>query len=167
MHDRTVSLFVKGQLLVEMSLRDGAKKAERSFPFRFMLPKKRRLTKKLLDEVMLYGKIFHSPVLSLKAIKVMVVNDVVDETKKDTDKSHFSAVAAKKYFKTAVMRNKVRRRTYAALTDVISCMDRNSLNVNGNIFHCVLMLKPTILDIDQSALKQAIHEIFVKSRIIT
>jgi hypothetical protein len=69
----------------------------------------------------------------------------------------------------------MRRRTYAALTDVVSYMDKdtdknmnkNAVNMNGNIFHCILMIKPTALDIDQSDLKQAIHEIFVKSRIIT
>jgi ribonuclease P protein component len=133
-----------------------------------MLPKKRRLTTKLLDEVMVSGRIFHSPILSLKAIKVIRgTKDTTNKSQKSFGKSRFAAVASKKYFKTAVMRNRMRRRTYAALTDVVSYMDKNAVNMNGNIFHCILMIKPTALDIDQSDLKQAIHEIFVKSRIIT
>ena len=74
-----------------------------------MLPKKRRLTTKLLDEVMVSGKIFHSPILSLKAIKVIHENkNDANKSQKSFGKSRFAAVAGKKYFKTAVMRNKVR-----------------------------------------------------------
>ena len=118
----------------------------------------------MLDEIMLYGKVFHSSVLSLKAIKVSEINNgKVDKSiQKDIKKSRFAVVASKKYFKTASLRNKVRRRAYAALTNIISIIDKGSNN-----FNCIIMLKPTVLELDQSGLKQSIHEIFVKSRIIT
>lgn len=133
-----------------------------------MLPKKRRLTTKLLNEVMISGRIFHSPVLSLKAIKVShVANGKKKDDQKDTQKSLFAAIASKKYFKTAVLRNTMRRQIYDALIGVISRMDEDNKTTGGNVFHCIIMLKPTVLELNQTDLKQAIHEIFVKSRIIT
>jgi ribonuclease P protein component len=123
-----------------------------------MLPKKRRLTTELLDEVMTSGRIFYSPILSLKAIKVKY-NSSTKDKKNNLEKSRFAVVAAKKYFKTAVLRNKMRRRTYTALAATIAHIDDN--------FHCILMLKPSAIELDPSELKEAIHEIFVKSQIIT
>ncbi|MEI6057795.1 MAG: ribonuclease P protein component, partial [bacterium] len=72
-----------------------------------MLPRHRRLTSELVEQTLLSGKLFHSPFFTLTAMKV-----APDVTKK-TLLSRFSAIAPKKFFKTAVERNKVRRRLYA------------------------------------------------------
>ncbi len=67
-----------------------------------MLPSSKRLSTPLFKKVMEEGKIFHSPLFLARLLKVEGVN-------------RFSVAVPKKIAKTAVERNKIRRRFYSAL----------------------------------------------------
>ena len=123
-----------------------------------MLPRERRLTSEIVDQVLLSGKLFHSPVFTLTAMKAPA-NAV-----KKTQKSRFAAIAPKKFFKTAVERNKVRRRLYAAIDNTfISRVDGNH---NNAAFYCILMAKPAMLTLTKPQITAAATDLFVKSGII-
>ena len=117
-----------------------------------MLPRERRLTTEIFDQVILSGKIFNSPVLTLTAMKAPV------------KKSRFSAVGAKKFFKSAVERNKIRRRLYSAMDS--SFIARIDENFNKSAFYCILVAKPAILKLSKPEITAALIDIFVKSGII-
>jgi ribonuclease P protein component len=72
-----------------------------------MLPSSKRLSVALFKEVMDKGKHMHSPLFALRAIKTEGL-------------SRFSVSVPKKVAKTAVLRNKLRRRMYSALTPLFS-----------------------------------------------
>ena len=119
----------------------------------YMIPKDRRLTTKLLDEVIKTGRLFQSPVLSLRASKVT------------SGKTRFSTVASKKYFKTAVERNKIRRRIYVAITPLLSVVDKESMD-NNRTFHCMIVAKPQVLRLTKDELAKAVQDILFESRIL-
>ena len=118
-----------------------------------MLPRERRLTTEFFDQVIASGKLFHSPVFTLTAIKAPI-----------SKKSRFAAVAAQKFFKTAVERNKVRRRLYAAMDETF--LARVDENFNKTPFYCIVMAKPVLLTLSKKEITAALIDIFVKSGII-
>ncbi len=72
-----------------------------------MVPKKQRINRETFDEIMKKGRIVHSGLFSLRFLKNL---------EKST---HFSVVVSKKIAKTAVLRNKIRRRIYSILRKTI------------------------------------------------
>lgn len=120
-----------------------------------MLPRSRRLRTEVFNQAITSGKLFQSPFFTLTAVK---------STDSSPKESHFSAVAPKKFFKTAVERNKVRRRLYAAMdTDFLARVDAN---FNKFPFDCIVMAKPAMLDLKKPQITAALLDIFVKSGII-
>jgi ribonuclease P protein component len=124
-----------------------------------MLPRERRLTTELFDQTMASGKLFHSPIFTLAAMKAPPAAG-----KTALPKNRFAAVGAKKFFKTAVERNKIRRRVYAAMDR--SFLDRIDGNFNKASFYCIIMAKPALLDLSKPQITAALVDIFVKSGII-
>lgn len=72
-----------------------------------MVPKKQRIDRETFDEIMKKGRIVHSGLFSLRFLK---------NPEKST---HFGVVVSKKIAKTAVLRNKIRRRAYSILRKTI------------------------------------------------
>lgn len=79
-------------------------KDERSLAFNTMLPRQRRVSTALFQEVMVKGKSFHSSHLTLRLLY-----------KDGLDTSHFSVIVPKKVSLKAVVRNALRRRLYPIL----------------------------------------------------
>ena len=74
-----------------------------------MLPKKLRIPRKLFSELLLNSRYTNSPIFSLR----FVVDSSIKETR-------VGVSVSKKISKSAVVRNKVRRRIYDALKPIIS-----------------------------------------------
>ncbi len=110
-----------------------------------MLQSSRRLTTALFTEVMLKGRVFHSTLFTLRATK----SDGI---------SRFSVAIPKKVAKTAVERNKLRRRAYSALRTVYPQV------LPG--FHGVLIAKSQLLDAKFAEIAPSLQEFFVKSGLL-
>jgi ribonuclease P protein component len=109
-----------------------------------MLPANRRLTTDFFNETIV-GRSFHSPLLSIKAIKV-------------SGKSRFAVSASKKIFKTAVSRNRARRRTYSALASLLPHI--------ADGFYVILLVKSETMKLKASEIKSAIENLFQKAGIM-
>ncbi len=120
-----------------------------------MLPRERRLTTEVFDQTIASGRLFHSPLITLTAAKAGSISE---------KKSRFAAVAPKKFFKTAVERNSVRRRLYSAMDT--SFLDRVDANFNSAAFNCIIIAKPALMKLTKQHITAAIIDIFVKSSII-
>ncbi len=120
-----------------------------------MLPRERRLSTELFDQTILSGKLFQSPVFTLTAVK---------SSASGVKKNRFAAVAPKKFFKTAVERNKVRRRLYAAMDS--SFIEQVDTNFNKIAFNCIVIAKLSILKLTKKEITAALLDLFVKSGII-
>lgn len=68
-----------------------------------MVPKLQRINRETFEEIMKKGRIIHSGLFSMRFLK------------NPLNTSSFSVVVAKKVAKTAVSRNKIRRRAYSIL----------------------------------------------------
>ncbi len=109
-----------------------------------MFPKEKRLNTALFKEVMTSGKAFHSSFFTLKVLK------------KDS-KSLFSVSVSKKVAKSAVLRNKIRRRIYSVI--------RSIENKIKDGFYIILIAKePTKTDFE--IIKEEVNNIFVKSGLL-
>jgi ribonuclease P protein component len=73
-----------------------------------MLPRNKRIGSRMFKEIIAKGRVVHS------------LNFFMRISKKNPDYSGFSVVASKKVAPTAVTRNRLRRRVYAALRKVVS-----------------------------------------------
>jgi len=73
-----------------------------------MFPKKNRITKREFDELMKNGRVFHSPLFSLRF-----------GNKKNDDIPKFAFVISKKVAKNASDRNILKRRGFHALRELI------------------------------------------------
>lgn len=111
-----------------------------------MLSKGRRLSTKEFDLVVKTGREIYSPFFTVKYIPASSFK--------------FSPAAPKKTFKTAVSRNRTRRRIYAAVREIIS-----PKKTNPNMI--VLIVKKDITEIDSPHLVRALQELFVQARLIT
>ncbi len=72
-----------------------------------MLPKRRRVTKRLFDRVMKEGSVLHSPLFTLRFVK-----------ESPDMYSHFAVVAPKSVAKSAHIRNSLRRKGYNACREI-------------------------------------------------
>jgi ribonuclease P protein component len=110
-----------------------------------MLAKTNRLTTREFALVIGTGRELHSPFFSIKSIP--------GETFK------FGQVASKKIWKTAVSRNRVRRRVYAAVRSVISGKKVKPV-------HCIIFVKRNLDAVEPAQLSIIINELFVNARLI-
>jgi ribonuclease P protein component len=121
----------------------------RSLPIFYMLPRSKRLSVPLFTNALAHGKIAHSPLFTARILKT------ADSKSAET---RFSAVISKKIAKTAVERNKFRRRIYAALRTLDVKIKQG--------FHIILLAKPPLT---KSLAKDIIHDLdglFVKNGLI-
>ena len=143
------TVFGRGQkpLLARMLSAAAAQKAAADWLFSIytMLPKHDRLLVKDFDLVIRAGRETYSPFFSVKYIPAASLK--------------FSPVAPKKIFKTAVSRNRVRRRIYAAVREVLS-----SKKIKPN--HIVLVVKKDITDLTSKCLVCVLNDMFVQARLI-
>ncbi len=110
-----------------------------------MLSKSNRLTKSAFMLVMDKGLPYHSPIAVLKILK--------------THGTHgFSVSVSKKVSKSAVGRNKIRRRVYSIIKTFIT-------KINGDISGLVIM-KSGSEKLSFNDLQEQIKNIFVKSGIL-
>lgn len=117
--------------------------------FLFMLPRSKRLSVSLFTNVLANGKIVHSPLFTARILKTAASHD---------GSSRFSAVISKKIAKTAVERNKFRRRIYTSL----SSLEKRVLPG----FHIILMAKPTITKRLPKDVSEDLFNFFVKNGLI-
>lgn len=110
-----------------------------------MLPSSKRLTTPLFKEVMDKGKLVHSSFFSLKIMKA-------------TGESRFSVAVSKKIAKSAVERNKIRRRSYSAIRMVLPRLPEG--------IHGVFMAKAPILKSTLPDISKEVELIFVKSGLL-
>ena len=114
-----------------------------------MLPRSKRLTTALFTEVMTQGKILHSPFFTIRLMKTATTS--LKETR-------FSVVVSKKIVKTAVERNKIRRRVYSIV--------RASIGKISPGFHIVLLAKQPLLKAKIQDIATDLSTLFVKSGLI-
>jgi ribonuclease P protein component len=111
-----------------------------------MLNRSSRLTTKQFNEVMKNGKVVHS------AFFMARMSSPAESTR-------ISAVTPVKIAKKAVLRNKMRRRTYAAVRPLLAGISFTA--------HIILIAKAPLLLIEESAAIQAdLRDLFVKARLI-
>lgn len=110
-----------------------------------MLKKTQRLTTPLFTEVMTKGKVIHSPLFILRIMKYGQI-------------SRISVTVSKKVAKTAVERNKIRRRTYSVVHKLHPTL------LPG--FATVLIAKQPVSSVGMPTLEKDIKEIFVKSGLL-
>lgn len=110
-----------------------------------MISSSKRLTTPFFKNVMDKGKLFHSPIFSVKFLRV-------------SGGSRFSVAVSKKVAKNAVDRNKIRRRVYTALRTLDSKIPQG--------FHGVFMIKATILKMSLGDITAGLESIFVKSGLL-
>ncbi len=113
-----------------------------------MLPSKKRLSVPLFTNVLTNGTIVHSPLLIARILK----------TAKPLEGTRFSAAISKKIAKTAVLRNKLRRRIYAALATFDPRVK------NG--FHVILLAKPPLTKATLKDIRADLENLFVKSSLL-
>ena len=105
-----------------------------------MLPKGKRLNTALFKKVIETGKIFHSEAFTIRSIK-------------DKGPLRISVSVPKKIAKTAVMRNKIRRRVYSAIS-YFNYLSYEDMKI-------ILIAKSSILKMNTNEMKPYIKEIFV------
>lgn len=107
-----------------------------------MLQKPKRLTTAIFKEVVLGGKHMHSPIFVMRV-------------KNTQGMSRFSVSVPSKIAKTAVLRNKVRRRIYSALSSLYPSIKEG--------FHGVIIAKQPILTASFEKITSETKEFFGKS----
>jgi ribonuclease P protein component len=110
-----------------------------------MLSKTHRLSTKEFDLVVKTGRETYSPFFSIKYIP--------------SSDFKLSSAAPKKIFKTAVSRNRTRRRIYAAVHEILSLK-----NIRPS--HVVLIVIKDIKDIDSPRLVRITQDLFVLAGLI-
>jgi ribonuclease P protein component len=111
-----------------------------------MLKKSSRLTTKQFNEVMQNGKVFHTPFFTARFHSI------------DTRPVGMAAVAPVKIAKTAVLRNRVRRRIYSAVKPFIE-------NISG--CRIILIAKPPLLkDESMDVIRGDLRGLFVKAGVL-
>lgn len=115
-----------------------------------MLAKKRRVKTKGFNSAFsaISAKSYISPFFSIKVVPGA----------KTTEKTLFSCVVSKKLAKTAVLRNKIRRRVYEAV--------KKSLPSIKNGYICLVFVKKEVINADFSTLEKNISELLKKAGIL-
>src|SRR4051812_21797720 len=114
----------------------------------YMLPRSKRLSVPLFTNVLANGSIVHSPLFTARILKTA-------QSKVD---SRFSAVISKKIAKTAVERNKFRRRIYSGVAAVDKKVKPG--------FQIILMAKPTLTKALLKEITADLEALFVKSNLL-
>jgi ribonuclease P protein component len=122
-------------------------KADTSLPSKVMLPRKRRVTSTLFQEVMDKGRSFHSPHLSAKVL-----------FKDNVGTGHLSAVVPKKVAAKATVRNNFRRRIYAIVR-----MFENRLPIQSA---ALIFVKKNISKLSIEELKEELRTLLAKAFVI-
>lgn len=119
-----------------------------------MLPRTKRLTTPLFNDVFSSGKTFHSTSFSIRAKKT------AGKSEQTGIVSRFAVSVSKKVLKSAVSRNQVKRRIYTA---VAAIDDQIKLPVS-----LIFVMKPgvAILKKSVSDFQKEIHDSFVKMGIL-
>lgn len=86
--------------------------------------------------------------------------------RQDTLPSGFAFISPKKGFKSAVLRNKGRRRGRAALQAVVKEFDKKETQQNKKSFFVVFLLKPIVLTSKPLTLQEDIKQSLLKSGIM-
>ena len=110
-----------------------------------MLNHSYRLTVEKFNQVMEKGRVSHSPLFLVRILR-------------DQADIRISAVAPKKVSKTAVGRNKIRRKIYEATRTYKHRI------IPG--LHVIIFAKPTVLKATQKEIVADLEDIFVKSKLI-
>lgn len=110
-----------------------------------MLPSSQRLTIHLFKSAIEKGKIFHSSLFTARLVKVEGI-------------SRFGVSVSKKIAKSAVERNKIRRRVYSALRELYP---RISPSVHG-----VFIMKAPVLTSSFDEIKRGAEDFFVKTGLL-
>lgn len=110
-----------------------------------MLPKKKRLTKSSFNLVIDEGKPFHTSVATLR-IREMAEN------------SQFSISIPKKVSKSAVVRNKVKRKVFSIIKDIYPDLQKNVMGI--------IIMKQGSDKLDFDVLTKEIINLFVKSGLL-
>lgn len=109
-----------------------------------MLPSTHRLTTSLFRDVFSTGRLIHSGFFMIKARKSAEMKGVT---------SRFAVSVSKKVAKTAVLRNRIRRRGYAAL----ATLPPFTLPI-----YAVCVAKSNAVDASVEELSADLHSVFVK-----
>jgi ribonuclease P protein component len=79
-----------------------------------MLPKEKRVTSGSFEAILKKGALFHSSFFTLRILPCFA-----EATQGKPKESKFSVVVSKKVAKTAVLRNKIRRRVYSCIREIL------------------------------------------------
>jgi RNase P protein component len=110
-----------------------------------MLPKKERLSTKQFDEVMLKGRVTHSPLFVFRHLL-------------GQKSTRISATSSKKVNKTAVGRVRMRRNIYSGLG---ALMPMIVVGVHGIVF-----AKDAAVKVTPESIEKGLREVFVKAGVI-
>lgn len=111
-----------------------------------MLPKKRRMSRPEVENLVKFGERHNSPHLLLYI------------SKNSLDHSRFSFSVSKKVAKTAVARNKWRRRGYSVIA-------KSKKNINGGYF-CLFVFKKGSNEINYDFLEKEISQLLYKTDVL-
>jgi ribonuclease P protein component len=112
-----------------------------------VFPKKNRITKKVFDELMKNGRVFHSLGFSFRFMK------------KEGTVPRFSFVVSKKVAKNAVDRNVAKRKGYHALRELVFPLKIHEMNGLVGAF----FFKKEGKNMGFEGIKREIRELLVKS----
>jgi ribonuclease P protein component len=112
-----------------------------------MLPRKRRVTRKLFPHVMKQGVLFHSPFTTLRLLK-----------KAAGTESRFSVVVSKQVAQAAVKRNLIKRRVLAIIHTRVKRITPG--------FDGVFFAKKEILALSFKQIEEVVDSLLSKARII-
>jgi ribonuclease P protein component len=110
-----------------------------------MLPGQNRLVSSQLKEVIRKGRVINSPIFVVRYISSL-------------KKNSFSVVASSKVSKTAVGRNKIRRRVYSSMYKTLKDQKIG--------FNVVFFSKNSILNLKQPQIDKEVYDLFVKIGIL-
>lgn len=113
-----------------------------------MLRRSSRLTTGQFEEAVTKGRVFHSPFFLMRALP-----------SGGADASKVAAVAPVKVAKTAVLRNRTRRRVYAAVRPVV-------IDTLKPGWHIILIAKPALLGQTTAEIARDIAALFVKAGLV-
>ena len=112
-----------------------------------MLPSSQRLSVEQFNSVMEKGRVSHSSVFLMRSLKDASFG-----------KPKISVVVPQKIAKTAVSRNRYRRKMYEAVQVIYPSLSDG--------FRAIVFAKSTILDLEFAVIAKEMKEIFVKSGLL-
>ena len=110
-----------------------------------MLSRLQRLSTEQLLVVIEKGRVVHSPLFVLRVLP-------------STGATRIAAIAPKKFAKTAVSRNKIRRSIYNAVRPIFPTINKS--------VHVAIFAKPEILKADSANIASGVKDVFVKAGLL-